>query len=144
MEKCRILSSVNSIAPNYAEQLQKISDTYGHDIGDTVLVEIANVMHKELRQHDIRARWGGEEFLFLLPDTTIANGILTLNKVRKKIPDITIFSGQKQLNVTMTFGIASSKSSNDPETIIKLADKALYEGKKNDKNQVVQAVHEFR
>ncbi len=126
------------------DNFKKINDTYGHDIGDTVLVKIADIMKKELRQHDIKARWGGEEFFFMFPDTNITNGLLVLNNLRKKISDMKICAGQNQLMVTMTFGVVSSQYSNDPETCIKLADNALYEGKKNGKNQVIQSVHEPR
>jgi len=125
------------------DNFKRINDTYGHDIGDAVLVEIAHVVQKELRQHDIKARWGGEEFLFMLPDTNIDNGIITLNKLRKSISKIKVPLGKSKIKVTMTFGIASSKSSHDPENILKYADNALYQGKRNGKDQVVQALNDL-
>lgn len=119
------------------DDFKKINDTYGHQTGDTVLIKAAQTMRAILRQQDIIARWGGEEFLFILPDTSLDQGIQAVEKLRFALSDLFFEENGHTFQISMTFGIASARQENDPEKIIKLADDALYQGKESGKNRIV-------
>ena len=113
---------------------KKINDSYGHNLGDEVLVELCNLITKNLRKTDLFARWGGEEFVCLLPDTD-AHGALTLSEnIRKKVEEkhfyhighITISLGVYQMSPRDVF----------VGDIIEKADKALYKSKNSGRNKV--------
>ena len=113
---------------------KKINDSYGHNLGDEVLVELCNLITKNLRKTDLFARWGGEEFVCLLPDTD-AHGALTLaENIREKVEEkhfyhvghITISLGVYQMSPRDVF----------VGDIIEKADKALYKSKNSGRNKV--------
>ena len=113
---------------------KKVNDSYGHNLGDEILVELCNLITKNLRKTDLFARWGGEEFVCLLPDTD-AHGALTLaENIRKKVEEkhfyhvghITISLGVYQMSPRDIF----------VGDIIEKADKALYKSKNSGRNKV--------
>jgi diguanylate cyclase (GGDEF)-like protein len=114
------------------DHFKKINDTYGHDIGDEILKEIANVVRKVIRKSDIFCRWGGEEFVIILPDTNIKDA----KKVAEKIRNIIAHSEfTKGLKVTVSIGV--SEKIEDFETTFKQADINLYKAKQSGRNRVV-------
>lgn len=123
------------------DHFKQFNDTYGHDAGDLVLVELAKLLRKELRELDIPGRWGGEEFSILLPNTGRKNAFLVCNKIREKLAAHIVHYQGHQLQITATFGIyESADASPDKLTIehwMTCADQALYEGKKLGRNRVV-------
>ena len=119
------------------DNFKAINDNYGHDTGDAVLIEIAQILKAFLREQDIIGRWGGEEFMIVLPDTNIDNGKKALEKLRQTISNHTFNANDTALKVTMTFGVSVSNPSYTSNQLIKLADDALYKGKRGTKNCIV-------
>ncbi|WP_208720621.1 GGDEF domain-containing protein [Leptospira jelokensis] len=117
---------------------KSINDTYGHEIGDLVLVEFAKVLKSSLRKQDFPSRWGGEEFLVLLPNTDLEGAIVVAEKIRKTFHSLSFSLKDKQLNCSTSVGISLLRSKEEnPESIINIADQYLYEAKKKGRNQVV-------
>lgn len=102
-----------------------------------MLVDIAHCIRREIRQNDVVARWGGEEFLLLLPQTGMAGGITALEKVRRAIGDLPIESDGNSFNVTVTIGGAVYSGDCEMRDLLKTADRHLYAGKLSGKNRVV-------
>ena len=119
------------------DHFKKFNDTYGHSCGDYVLSEAASLMKKNLRQGDVLARWGGEEFLIMLPDTDINGARIVAEKVRKAIASKHFSLAGENFFVTMTFGLAQHQIGSSIENSLTQADKTLYEGKEAGRNCVM-------
>ena len=119
------------------DDFKKINDTYGHNAGDYILEKISDVMQKSLRKQDVLSRWGGEEFLFMLPGTNIPGGKKVAENVLKKINDFNFMFEGTTIEVTMTLGVSIFDKIMSIDECIKQADDALYKGKKSGKNCVV-------
>lgn len=119
------------------DNFKKLNDTYGHFYGDHVLSEAASFMKQNLRVGDVIARWGGEEFLIMLPDTNINGARIMAEKIRKAIADKPFHLADEKVSVTMTFGLAQHALENSIEDSLKQADKALYGGKEAGRNRVM-------
>jgi len=117
------------------DDFKKVNDECGHPCGDMLLQEISKVLRDSCKSNYRVARWGGEEFLMVLPSTTLESAIEFTTIIREKIEDIHISHEQHVFNITMTFGVALMIG--DFETSIHLADQRLYFGKRHGKNQVV-------
>jgi diguanylate cyclase (GGDEF)-like protein len=126
-----------SVAMGDIDFFKKVNDTYGHDAGDEVLKFVANKMREECGDTSVISRWGGEEFLIIIPDCNGDHAFVTMEKLRNKIRKSSIKVGDEEINVTMTFGITEYGSNSDIDTLIKEADEKLYYGKQNGRNQVV-------
>jgi diguanylate cyclase (GGDEF)-like protein len=118
------------------DHFKKINDTYGHDRGDKVLIGVSRSLEKALRDQDIVARWGGEEFICLLPETEPDGALHAAEKIRKFISQLTHNCSSGDITVTVTIGVSVYHGKNSLETIIGQADRALYKGKENGRNQV--------
>ena len=133
----------NQIGTNYVisifdiDSFKKVNDTYGHDCGDFILVEISKLIKENLPKNVKIGRWGGEEFLLLFRAYSDEKAIEEVEKLRKMI-DETIFDflGTK-IHITLTFGVSSSSYCDSAEHIIIDADKQLMKGKIQGKNRVV-------
>ncbi len=112
-----------------------INDTYGHNAGDEVLKGLSEQIRKECSNCEI-SRWGGEEFL-IISYKSYSETISMLDNVRKKIENSSINYDGKEIKVTITIGIASRCSGQNPNEWIQIADKRLYYGKNNGKNCIV-------
>ena len=113
-----------------------INDMHGHSIGDEVLKYIAKILLINIREQDINIRWGGEEFLILLPQTNLLGAIAVANKIRTSI-EKQLFT-DKFLQITASFGVAQfTNEVDDGDTIIAKADNLLYEAKRTGKNKVM-------
>ncbi len=121
------------------DNFKKINDTYGHDAGDHVLTTISSLMLSFMRKQDIVGRWGGEEFLLLLPETEMSGGKKIAEKLRLRIKNESIEYKDHILNVTITIGVSVYDRVRDVNESIKEADKAMYFGKIRNKNCVVTA-----
>lgn len=119
------------------DDFKMVNDNYGHNIGDEVIIGIAQLMKNSLREQDIIGRWGGEEFMIVLPDTDITGGKDVLEKLRKNVSTYPVKTDGTSIKVTITLGVAASNESETINDIIKLADNALYEGKRGTKNCIV-------
>lgn len=119
------------------DHFKQVNDTHGHDHGDAVLIQVSGLIKDSLRVTDTVARWGGEEFLVLLPKTNIEQGVTVAEIIRKAIADRSINHDGVEHRVTSTLGIASYSTDSNFEETLQLADKALYKGKQQGRNQVV-------
>lgn len=115
------------------DNFKETNDTYGHIRGDTLLIEIADILRNCIRKVDILGRWGGEEFLVISPETDTNGARLLAEKIRSEIETFK-FTGIG--NKTASFGVASYTNEDNAEAIIKRADIALYNAKNSGKNQV--------
>ncbi len=116
------------------DKFKNINDSYGHDVGDKVLENVGELLRDETRDEDLAARIGGEEFTIILNGTSLEDGKNYAERVRKKVSklDINQISG----NITISLGVSKLKESDDQESFLKRADKALYKAKNNGRNQV--------
>lgn len=114
-----------------------VNDTYGHTVGDQVLIEISRLMQLHLRDYDHLGRWGGEEFIVILPGTSFKSAMETAKRLCATI-STTEFSPEVS-SITMTFGVAAYREDMDFGTLVKRADDALYEGKRRGRNRAVGA-----
>ena len=116
------------------DDFKKVNDTYGHQVGDSVLKEFVNLVKKQIRKEDIFARWGGEEFLLLMRNATPQDVQHRIDYIREQV-DGYMFDIVK--HITCSFGIACTKDDDDMDSLLYRADKALYEAKASGKNQVI-------
>jgi len=123
-----------SIIMGDIDHFKNINDNYGHKIGDQVLEKVASLIKEEKREGDFAARWGGEEFLILLPETNIEEAYLTTERIRKEIRNMEYEANNERLKITLTFGITEYDLELSIEENINRADKALYQGKKQGRN----------
>ena len=128
------------------DHFKRVNDELGHQAGDQVLIEISNLFDCELRDSDILARYGGEEFLIIATNTAPTAAAALAERLRICIEAhtfLTDFSeaAQQGIRITVSIGVASfADSSNDEESLIKLADRNLYRAKHGGRNQVVAGV----
>jgi two-component system cell cycle response regulator len=119
---------------------KSVNDTHGHDIGDEVLREFARRIASNVRGIDLACRFGGEEFVVVMPDTDIAYAYAVAERLRKSIETtpIEISRAPGKLTITISIGIAASEDENDSaEDLLHRADQALYRAKKTGRNRVV-------
>ncbi|MEM5947139.1 diguanylate cyclase [Spirochaetia bacterium 38H-sp] len=119
------------------DSFKSFNDNFGHDCGDYVLVKVSQLFKHNLRKQDTISRWGGEEFLILLPDTKKEGALIAAEKLRRKIEEATFLFDGKEHKVTLTFGVAAyDNKANSVYEYIKKADQALLLGKASGKNCV--------
>ena len=114
------------------DKFKNVNDTYGHDVGDEILKDVTKVASKSIRESDILARFGGEEFTVFLPDTDYKDAIVVAQKIRTSVEDI-----RSVQNIKSTISIGVSEVLEDIDSAIKESDIALYEAKENGRNRVV-------
>jgi diguanylate cyclase (GGDEF)-like protein len=123
------------------DDFKKVNDTYGHLVGDAVLEQFGKLLDGRKRAHDLAARWGGEEFCLLLPETTLQGGIVMAERVRVATENFTFSSDGLQLRVTVSIGVAQlvKHDAMHFERLVERADQALYRAKSMGKNRVCTA-----
>lgn len=119
------------------DDFKKINDSFGHIVGDYILKSLALIIREKLRKHDLVGRWGGEEFLILLPETDEQGAYDALQKVRSEISDALLKFNDEVIGATITMGACVYQHGDDLKDCIATADSALYEGKYGGKNKVV-------
>ncbi len=123
------------------DNFKLFNDTYGHQIGDLVLIKVAKSIQNTVRCSDIVARYGGEEFTVIMLETSYEGTLVVAEKIRKTIEDLTIpykdGDNQLELKVTVSIGAAMFSQDDDRFSLIGNADKNLYTAKNNGRNQVV-------
>lgn len=117
------------------DRFKRINDTYGHDRGDRVLQEVAAVLAAHAREHDVVARWGGEEFLIVAPDTDLAGATALAERCRLALGD----TEPAGVQLTGTFGVAQWRQGNDLRGLLTHADAMMLEGKRAGRDRVVAA-----
>ena len=128
-----------SVVLSDIDDFKSVNDRYGHDCGDIVLVTTAKIFKSMLRKQDTVGRWGGEEFILLLPEAPLLGGKTVAEGIRKRIARETFSYNGHQLSITITFGVCEYNGVMDIDTCVKRADEALYSGKHKGKNCVVPA-----
>ena len=120
------------------DHFKHINDTYGHQVGDEVLVNLTKLIQGKIRNTDALVRWGGEEFVVLCGDTPIQNAQFLAEKLRIAIENTVLI---KQQQVTCSYGIAEMIPDEDPKRLFERADKALYASKEGGRNRVTSATY---
>jgi diguanylate cyclase (GGDEF)-like protein/PAS domain S-box-containing protein len=133
IERAKRYKTVFSLIMFDIDDFKKINDTYGHQIGDYVLKEIANLVKENIRATDFLARWGGEEFMVLAPHTNLTCAEKLAYKLKYVIENHNFKIGK----ITASFGVTEYKEGDTPNSIIYRADESLYKAKNKGKNQVV-------
>lgn len=113
---------------------KKVNDEYGHLVGDEVLKSMAKILSQNIRKSDMVARWGGEEFVILLPDSELSSSILLAENLRLKVEQ-SDFSPVER--VTCSIGVVRWNEGENPDQLLRRVDEKLYEAKENGRNKVV-------
>jgi two-component system cell cycle response regulator len=122
------------------DYFKQINDTHGHDVGDEVLREFANRISASVRGIDLACRYGGEEFVVVMPDTDLQFAYMVAERLRQTVADapFTISTKPGQLAVTISIGVTASEGKGDTaEALLRRADQALYRAKRDGRNRVV-------
>lgn len=137
-EQARVLRNKEplSIILCDVDYFKKINDQYGHNAGDAVLIELAEIFTKSMREQDCVARWGGEEFLFILPQTKIKSANTFAEKIQEKLQQHLVSYGNNQIIVEVSMGIEQLKDNQTIDEMINNADKHLYQAKNAGRNQI--------
>ena len=118
------------------DHFKKINDQYGHLEGDNVLIRVAQLVESLVRKIDLLGRWGGEEFIVILPQTNLQSAVLVAQKIRIAISEI---SDLLCPQITASFGVAAARNDfTDSDVVLQRADEALYIAKENGRNQVAE------
>jgi diguanylate cyclase len=120
------------------DHFKRINDGYGHLAGDKVLKIIASQLKQRLRSEDFIARFGGEEFVMLLPNTTVGTGLVHLEKLRAAVEACPFHFKSEPVTITVSIGVTALRQGERTDVALKRADQALYRAKENGRNRVEQ------
>lgn len=129
-----------SVAIMDIDFFKSVNDTYGHGMGDVVLVRLSEILREHMKGHGHVARWGGEEFLISFEDMTFEKAITMMEKLREKVSKETFSQDDVSLNITITAGIEEYGFRSTLDTLLTKADEKLYKGKTNGRNQTVSSL----
>lgn len=118
------------------DKFKNINDTYGHPIGDDVIIKVADILKQETRKTDTVTRIGGEEFAIILPNTCLDEAYNIAVRIKNKVANEQFVSDENHFKVTISIGVSVTKEDYTEEQLIKLADDALYKAKET-RNEVV-------
>ena len=121
------------------DNFKKVNDIYGHSTGDRVLKALTHMLTRRLRQSDIIGRYGGEEFVVILPNTDEKTAFQVMNELREAFSQVRHISDGNEFNVTFSCGIAIFPKQQTPTALSETADRAMYIAKRQGRNQVVLA-----
>lgn len=119
---------------------KKVNDTLGHPKGDEILIKVASVLKNGIRESDVLSRWGGEEFIILLPDTDCKQAYMIAERLRKTVSETNF---DTPWNITCSIGTATIAAKQKETELIDAADKALYEAKHSGRNKAVSSTEVF-
>ncbi|WP_159875477.1 MULTISPECIES: diguanylate cyclase [Aquitalea] len=122
------------------DHFKVVNDEHGHDVGDTILQQFAGILRLFCRRTDIICRFGGEEFLIILPDTRLATAIQVAERIRSTLASRNMVASGLALSLTVSIGVAEKSTAHGTvEALIKAADQALYQAKRTGRNRVEAA-----
>ncbi|MES2296802.1 MAG: diguanylate cyclase [Pseudomonadota bacterium] len=121
------------------DDFKRLNDTYGHLAGDAALKHLVKIVKDTLRSMDVIARFGGEEFLILLPETTVEAAAQTMTRLQRELTKHFFMHDNERVLITFSAGVALRAPNEDQATLVKRADKAMYQAKQTGKNRVVVA-----
>ena len=113
-----------------------VNDEFGHSFGDETLIHVAKIIINNTRSRDVSVRWGGEEFVLLLPDTPQKKAVQIAERIRKTIENLDFNIQEKKVTITASFGVAELQHHSNIDELIKAADFQLYQAKDNGRNNV--------
>ncbi|HYD61475.1 MAG TPA: biofilm regulation diguanylate cyclase SiaD [Noviherbaspirillum sp.] len=117
------------------DRFKSVNDAYGHEAGDKVLVRIANAIRSNVRDYDLCGRWGGEEFMVIMPEIGAKEGTAVVERMRQAIAGIEMMAADQALQLSASFGVAERKPGEHISETINRADAALFEAKRNGRNR---------
>ncbi len=118
------------------DNFKEINDSYGHLAGDFVLKSMAQLIEKNLRTIDMVGRYGGEEFIVILPQTDLKNAHIAGERLRQAVEATTFLHDDKMIQLTISLGVATYQDGKNTQSLIKIADDNLYRAKKEGKNKI--------
>ena len=118
------------------DHFKQINDRWSHDVGDIVLTRLADLLREDVRAFDVVARWGGEEFVVLMPETGLDKAIEVCERLRVRIAAMDFASIDTALHITVSFGVCAAEDGNDQARLISRADAALYRAKAKGRNRI--------
>jgi two-component system, cell cycle response regulator len=121
------------------DHFKKVNDGFGHETGDYVLKEVTQRLTSSLREYDGVGRYGGEEFLLIIPGCDLVTTVRRANQIKALVSDKPILSPAGEMNVTVSMGVTVAESSTNADMLLHRADTALYQAKRNGRNRVEQA-----
>lgn len=121
------------------DNFKQLNDTHGHKVGDDALVYLVESIKETTRPEDIVSRYGGEEFVILLPNTRIDEAVQVLSRIRRNLTKKFFLNENKRILITFSAGVAQFQLGESQDDVFKRADEALYRAKKGGKNQIVMA-----
>jgi diguanylate cyclase (GGDEF)-like protein len=124
-----------TIAMGDVDRFKAVNDVHGHEAGDKVLVEVARVIEGNVRDYDLCGRWGGEEFMIIMPEITATEGAVVVDRVRHAIHGLRIPVGESAVMLSASFGIAERKPGESLSDMINRADAALFAAKRSGRNR---------
>lgn len=135
--RARRANSTFCVALGDIDHFKNINDGYGHETGDLLLIKVARTLEAGIRVEDMALRWGGEEFLLLLSDSTLAEALEVAERLREAISKQNIIFNGETLSVTITIGVAEYHPGERITDLVSRADKAMYKGKALGRNRVI-------
>lgn len=140
-EECRVRRTSEPLAFALCDidHFKSVNDTHGHDAGDEVLKAVSKALSDSVREMDVVARWGGEEFLVVMPNTPVPGSELVAERLRNRVETLELHVNGKALRVSITMGVALLCDGETSEQAIARADRALYDGKHAGRNRVMMA-----
>ena len=120
------------------DHFKSVNDSFGHAAGDTVLRAFSNSAKAELRAHDVLARWGGEEFLLLLPETSLEQATMVVRRMAERVGTLPLAAIDRDLRITFSAGVSQRRQGEPFAETITRADQALYDAKSNGRNQIAE------
>ncbi len=136
MKRAKRYGNTFSVIMADIDHFKSVNDTYGHDVGDETLVTFARILKQHVRETDVVGRWGGEEFLILLPQTSSDAAYEIAQKLRENIEKHPFETIRK---CTASFGLSTFTNDDTMQSLVKRVDNALYESKKSGRNRVSRA-----
>jgi two-component system, cell cycle response regulator len=120
------------------DHFKKVNDQYGHEGGDEVLRRVGEIIQSSLRDVDVAARFGGEEFAILLPETDKSDAVAIAERIRQRVEAADIQAAGQRIKVTTSAGVCAMPERNvEPGNIVRTADQLLYEAKRTGRNRVM-------
>jgi diguanylate cyclase (GGDEF)-like protein len=140
LERAQRSGKPASVAMLDIDFFKKVNDSYGHVAGDNVIRALANLLRQRLRRVDSLGRYGGEEFLVVLPDCPADQALRVLDEIRQRFAELHFIASGSEFSVTLSAGIASTEQeANNAGELLERADRALYVAKHGGRNQVSQS-----
>jgi len=128
------------VALGDVDRFKRINDTWGHEVGDVALREVAQAMDRTVRSADLCGRWGGEEFLVLLPATRLAAAVAIADRVLDAVREVRVEGIPGDYRITISIGVAEWSAEERPEAALARADAALFEAKGNGRDRVMAGI----